>query len=253
MNPIGRRTLLKKEIHRFLRVPGQTLAQPVVTTTLYFLVFGFALGGSVREIDGVSYIRFIVPGLIMLSIIQNAFLNTSSSMFIMKVQGTVVDLLVAPLSTADLLIAFITAAVARGLLVGAIVWLVAAIFTGFSIAHLGWVLVFAVLVGVTFGLFGLALAIWSDKFEQLNLIPTFVITPLTFLGGVFYSVSMLPKPWSTLTLANPILYMVEGLRYGLLGAAGSPPLIGLVVTLGFAVAALAITWWMLATGYKLRS
>jgi ABC-2 type transport system permease protein len=253
VNPIGRRTLLKKEIHRFLRVPGQTLAQPVVTTSLYFLVFGFALGGSVREIDGVSYIRFIVPGLIMLAIIQNAFLNTSSSMFMMKVQGTVVDLLVAPLGTADLLIAFITAAVCRGLLVGSIVWLVAAVFTGFSIAHLGWVLVFATLVGITFGLFGLALAIWSDKFEQLNLIPTFVITPLTFLGGVFYSVSMLPKPWSTLTLANPILYMVEGLRYGLLGTAGSPPLVGLIVTGGFAIAAFALTWWMLATGYKLRS
>jgi ABC-2 type transport system permease protein len=251
--PLGFRTLLAKETRRFLKVPGQTLAQPVVTTTLYFLVFGYALGGRVRELDGIPYVRFIVPGLVMLSIIQNAFLNSASSMFIMKVQGTIVDLLVAPLSTADMILAFTLAAVIRGVMVGGIVWLVAAFFTGFEVAHPGWVVAFSVLVGMTFALLGLAIAIWSDKFEQLNIIPTFIITPLTFLGGVFYSARMLPAPWSTVTRANPILYMVEGLRYGILGASNSDPWIGLGLTAGLAAFMFALVWWMLASGYKLRS
>ena len=253
MNGIGFKTLLAKETRRFFKVPGQTLAQPVVTTALYFLVFGFALGGRVKELDGIPYVRFIVPGLVMLGIIQNAFLNSASSMFIMKVQGTIVDLLVAPLGTLDILLAFTLASMIRGMLVGGITWFVAAIFTGFQIAHPLWALGFALLVGMTFGLIGLAIAIWSDKFEQLNIIPTFVITPLTFLGGVFYSAHMLPAPWSLITRANPILYMVEGLRYGILGIASSTPWIGLAVTGGLALTTFAIVWWMLSSGYKLRS
>ena len=252
MNVIGFRTLLAKEIRRFMKVPGQTLAQPVVTTALYFLVFGFAVGTRVREIDGVPYVRFIVPGLILLALIQNAFLNTSSSLFIAKIQGTIVDLLVAPLGVVDLLAAFVLAAVVRGLMIGAIVWLIAALFTGFDVAHPIWALSFAVLVAATFALIGLAVSIWSDKFEQLNLVPTFVITPMTFLGGVFYSPHMLGPPWSTITRANPVLYMVEGLRYGTIGAASASPWLGLAVTGGIFAVSLALTVWMLVTGYKLR-
>jgi ABC-2 type transport system permease protein len=252
VNTIGFRTLLSKETRRFFKVPGQTVAQPVITTALYFLVFGFALGGRVKELDGISYVRFIVPGLVMLSLIQNAFLNTASSMFIAKMQGTIVDLLVAPLSPGELLGAFTLAAVVRGLLVGGIVWLVAAFFTGFSIAHPIWVLTFALLVATEFALFGLLVAIWSDKFEQLNLIPTFVITPLTFLGGVFYSASMLPQPWNFITRLNPILYMVEGLRYGVLGQAHASPWMGLGLTAGLTVVSAVVVWTMLARGYKLR-
>jgi ABC-2 type transport system permease protein len=252
VNLIGWKTLLSKETRRFLKVPGQTLAQPVVTTALYFLVFGFALGGRVREIEGVSYVRFIVPGLVMLSIITNAFLNTASSMFIMKVQGTIVDILVAPIGPFEILSAFVLGAIVRGLMVGGIVWIVAAFFTGFEVAHPIWALTFALLVGGTFALLGLAIAIWSDKFEQLNIIPTFVITPLTFLGGVFYAPHMLPGIWQTITRLNPILYMVEGLRYGVLGVSHASPWIGLAVTGGIATVTLALVWWMLATGYKLR-
>lgn len=252
MNTIGWKTLLTKETRRFLKVPGQTIAQPVITTALYFLVFGFALGGRVRELDGVSYVRFIVPGLVMLALIQNAFLNTASSMFIAKMQGTIVDLLVAPLAPLELLSAFTVAAVIRGLIVGAIVWLVAALFTGFSVVHPLWVLAFALLVSTEFALFGLVVAIWSDKFEQLNLIPTFVITPLTFLGGVFYSARMLPEPWSLITRLNPILYMVEGLRYGVLGQANASPWLGLGLTIALTLGSGGAVWWMLATGYKLR-
>jgi ABC-2 type transport system permease protein len=253
MNAIGFKTLLVKETRRFLRVPGQTIAQPVITTALYFLVFGFALGGRVHEIGGVPYVRFIVPGLVMLALIQNAFLNTASSMFIMKMQGTIVDILVAPLSAMEMMGAFTLAAVVRGVLVGGIVWLVAAVFTGFSIAHGLWVAAFAVLVACEFSLFGLVVAIWSDKFEQLNLVPTFVITPLTFLGGVFYSARDLPEPWQTIARANPVLYMVEGLRYGILGHSGVTPWIGLTITAALTLLSGIAVWLMLARGYKLRN
>jgi ABC-2 type transport system permease protein len=253
VNTVGLRTLFSRETRRFLRVPGQTVAQPVVTTTLYFLVFGFALGGRAREVDGVTYLRFIVPGLVMLSLITNAFLNTASSMFIAKVQGTIVDLLVAPLSVGELLAAFVAAAVVRALMVGVIVWIVAAFFTGFGIAHPAWVVAFTLIVSVTFALVGLAVAIWADKFEQFNVVPNFVITPLTFLGGVFYSAKMLPAPWSYITRANPVLYMVEGLRYGFIGHANEPAWIGLLVTGGLALVALGVVWWMLSSGYKLRT
>jgi ABC-2 type transport system permease protein len=234
-------------------VPGQTLAQPVVTTTLYFLVFGYALGGRVREVDGVSYVRFIIPGLVLLTLSQNAFLNTSSSMFIAKMQGTIVDLLIAPLGVVDLLAAFLTAAVVRGFMTGALVWLISGFFCGFSVAHPAWVLLYALLIATAFAAIGLAVAIWADKFEQLNVVPTFLLTPLTFLGGVFYSARMLPRPWDTLTRMNPILYMVEGLRFGFLGASSSSPVTGLAITTAVAALATILTVWMLATGYKLRS
>jgi ABC-2 type transport system permease protein len=253
MNTIGFKTLLIKETRRFLRVPGQTIAQPVITTALYFLVFGFALGGRVHEIGGVTYVRFIVPGLVMLALIQNAFLNTASSMFIMKMQGTIVDILVAPLSSVEMMGAFTLAAVLRGVLVGGIVWLVAAIFTGFDIAHGLWVAAFALLVACEFSLFGLVVAIWSDKFEQLNLVPTFVITPLTFLGGVFYSAHDLPEPWQTIARANPVLYMVEGLRYGILGHSSVTPWLGLLITAALTLLSGTVVWLMLARGYKLRN
>jgi ABC-2 type transport system permease protein len=253
VNSIGFQTLLRKETRRFLRVPGQTLASPIVTTALYFLVFGYALGGRVREVDGVSYMRFIVPGLILLAVIQNAFLNTSSSMFVAKIQGTIVDLLVAPLGVVDLVAAFTLGAVIRGLMIGAIVWLIAAVFTGFHVAHPLWSIAFSAAVAAVFGLLGLAVAIASDKFEQLNLVPTFVLTPMTFLGGVFYSANMLPAPWSTITRFNPVLYMVEGLRHGLIGTSSVSPWLGLGVTAAMGVVCLALTVWMLETGYKLRS
>jgi ABC-2 type transport system permease protein len=253
MNAIGFRTLLAKETRRFLKVPGQTLAQPVVTTTLYFLVFGYALGGRVREVDGVSYIRFIIPGLVLLTVTQNAFLNTSSSMFIAKLHGTIVDLLIAPLAVADLLAAFLSAAVLRGFMTGALVWVISGFFAGFGVAHPAWVVLYTSLIATAFAAIGLAVAIWSDKFEQLNVVPTFVLTPLTFLGGIFYSARMLPHPWDTVTRLNPILYMVEGLRFGFLGMSTSSPWLGLGITAAVASIATGLSVWMLATGYKLRS
>ena len=249
---LGLRTLFTKEVKRFLRVPGQTVFSPLVTTSLYFVVFGFSLGSRLAEVEGVPYIRFIVPGLITLGVVTNAFLNTASSMFIMKVQGTIVDLLVTPLSYVEILVAFVGASVLRGAGVGVLTWVVAAAFTGFDLAHPFLAVVALLLIATAFGALGLIVAIWAEKFEQVNFVPTFVITPLTFLGGVFYSASMLPSGLRSFTLVNPVFYMVDALRYGILGIHESPPVIGLSILLGLNAVCLATAYVMLRTGYKLR-
>ena len=253
MISVGFRTLLKKETRRFMKVPGQTIAAPVLTSLLYFLVFGISIGGQLPQVHGVSYVRFIVPGLVMMPLLTNAFLNTSSSLFIGKMQGTIIDLLVAPLAYGEILGAFVLAGVVRALLVGVAVYLVAAAFTGFDVAHPLWVIAFALVTAITFALLGLIVAIASDKFEQLNIIPTFVITPLTFLGGVFYSVDRLPVVWRTVARLNPILYMVEGLRYGFIGASDISPLAGLSLLVVLSMVFATIGFAMLRSGYKLRS
>ncbi|HEX7624640.1 MAG TPA: ABC transporter permease, partial [Anaeromyxobacteraceae bacterium] len=229
MSALGLRTLLDKEVRRFLRVPGQTLLSPVVTTTLYFVVFGFSLGSQLRQVDGVPYARFIVPGLVTLGVISNAFLNTASSLFVMKLQGTILDLLVSPLSYGEILAGFIGAAAVRGLLIGMVMWLVAAVFTGFGLAHPLFALLLLVLVAIAFSALGLMTAVWASSFEQVNFFPTFVITPLTFLGGVFYSAHMLPPALRRFTLVNPVFYMVDGVRYGMLGFSDTHPAVGLAL------------------------
>jgi len=249
---LGTRTLLAKEVRRFLRVPGQTLLSPLVTTVLYFVVFGYSLGSRLPDVEGFPYARFIVPGLVTLGVTSNAYLNTASSLFVMKLQGTVVDILVTPLSHGQVLGGFVAAAVVRGLLVGAVMWGVAGWFTGFGIAHPLFALAMLVLAAVAFAALGFMTAIWASSFEQVNFFPTFLITPLTFLGGVFYSVEMLPPALRKFTLANPVFYLVDGVRYGLLGISDAPPAAGLAILLGAAGGALAGAYAMLATGYRLR-
>jgi ABC-2 type transport system permease protein len=250
---LGFRTLLAKEVRRFLRVPGQTLLSPLVTTSLYFVVFGWSLGSRLREVEGVPYARFIVPGLVALGVVSNAYLNTASSLFVMKLQGTVVDLLVTPLSHGQVLMGFVSAAVLRGVLVGGVMWIVAGAFSGFEVAHPLFALAMVILAAVAFAAMGFMTAIWAASFEQVNFFPTFVITPLTFLGGVFYSVQMLSPRLRALTLANPVFYMVDGLRYGLLGISDAPPAVGFAILVTLAALALGGGYAMLATGYKLRS
>jgi len=248
----GLRTLLEKEVRRFLRVPGQTLLSPVVTTTLYFLVFGYSLGGRLREVEGVPYARFIVPGLVTLGVVTNAYLNSASSLFVMKIQGTVVDLLVSPLTYGELLAGFVGAAAFRGLLVGLVTWVVAGIFGGFSLAHPLLAVLLLVLAAVAFAALGLITAIWAATFEQINFFPTFIITPLTFLGGVFYSVTMLPDGLRRLTLANPVFYLVDGVRFGVLGISDASPWAGALLLAGLAAASLALAHRLLRSGYRLR-
>jgi ABC-2 type transport system permease protein len=247
------KTLLAKEVRRFLRVPGQTVLSPLVSTTLYFLVFGYSLGGRVHQINGTAYITFIVPGLIFLGLANNAFLNSSSSLFIAKIQGTVVDLLAAPLGPVEILFGFIGGGMVRGLVVALLTWAVAAVFTGFRLSHLVPTFAFLLIVSYVFSLLGFLAALWAEKFEQINLFPTFVMLPLTFLGGVFYSVAALPEPWHTVSLFNPMVYMVEGLRYGMLGASSLSPAVGVGILAGVAVVATAVAFVALRTGYKLKT
>ncbi len=249
---LGLRTLFVKEVRRFLRVPGQTVLSPIITTTLYFVVFGYSLGSRLREVDGVPYARFIVPGLVTLGVVSNAFLNSASSMFVMKLQGTITDLLVSPLSYGEVLAGFVGAAVLRGVLVGLLMWGVAGAFTGFGVAHPLEALGLLLLIAVAFAALGFITAIWATSFEQINFLPTFIITPLTFLGGVFYSARMLSPGLRRFTLMNPLFYLVDGVRHGMLGLSDGPPLTGLAIAAGLCLLSLGVSWWMLRTGYKLR-
>jgi len=249
---LGARTLFVKEVRRYLRVPGQTLLSPLVTTSLYFLVFGWSLGSRLREIDGLPYARYIVPGLVVLGAVTNAYLNSASSLFVMKLQGTIVDVLVSPLSYAEILGAFVAAAVTRGLLVGGITWLVAAAFTGPEVAHPLAALGLLSLASVGFAGLGFMTAVWAGSFEQVNFFPTFVITPLTFLGGVFYSVRMLPPGLRAFTFANPIFYLVDGVRFGLLGISDASPAAGIALAALLAAGSVALAWVVLRSGWRLR-
>jgi ABC-2 type transport system permease protein len=251
---LGVRTLFLKEFRRFMKVPGQTLASPVVTTVLYLLVFGYALGGRLRQVAGVPYFDFIVPGLIMLGITSNAFLNSSSSLMGMKLTGTIIDLLVTPLAYGEMVFAMVAAAAVRGLLVGGLIWIVAAITRAeLLFVHPFYALAFPVLAAVSFGAIGLLTGLWADRFEQLNFVPAFILTPLTFLGGVFYDVRSLPPILRAVSHANPILYLVEGMRAGMLGTGAVDPILGLVAlavgTVGLVLACLLV----LRSGWKLRS
>lgn len=250
----GTRTLFVKEVRRFLRVWGQTVISPFITTALYLLVFGYALGGHLRMVQGIPYLDFIVPGLVMLGLISNSFLNTSSSVMIMKMQGTLVDILVTPLSHGQIAGAMIGAAAVRGLMVGFFTWLVALVAQSrVEVPHPFYALAFPVVSAILLAALGLLVGIWADKIEHVNFFPTFVITPLTFLGGVFYDVHSLPEPFSTISQFNPVLYLVEGLRYGLLGSSSTDPRLGLMILLVLTVAACAACVLVIRSGWKLRS
>ena len=252
MNWIGIQTLLGKEVRRFLKVPGQTIFSPLISTSLYFLVFGFTLNGAQTQTAGVPYLTFIVPGLVFLGTANNAFLNSSSSLFITKIQGTVVDLLVAPLGPAELMIGFVTGAMARGLIVGLATWGVTLYFTVFHLVNPLETFAFLLLSAYVFSMLGLLAGLWADKFEQINFFPTFVMLPLTFLGGVFYSVAQLPEPFRTISLFNPVVHMVEGLRAGMLGLP-LPRVAGMTILLVLAVGSTGLAYRLLKTGYKLKS
>jgi len=249
---LGVRTLFVKEVRRFLRVPGQTVLSPVITTTLYFLVFGWSVGSRIGPVEGVPYSRYIVPGLVTLGVVSNAFLNTSSSLFMMKMMGTITDLLVSPLSYLEMLAGFVFAGVVRGMMVGIVMWLIAATFTGFHVAHPVLVLLFLLAISTSFAALGLCCAIWADKFEQVNFVPTFVITPLTFLGGVFTPIAMLSGPLRAFTTWNPLFYMVDGVRFGMLGFSDADPRAGFAVIAVIGLVSLTSAFLLLRSGWKLR-
>ncbi len=245
-------TLFGKEVRRFWNTAAQTIGSPVVTTLLYFVVFGYSLGDRLRAIDGVPYISFIVPGLVMLGVINNAFINSAFSLFLTKIQGTIVDVLVSPLTPGQILFAYVGASVLRALLVGVIIWIVAALMGAQTLAHLGVTVAFMLLTATMFATLGVVIAIHARDFNHINLLPSFLITPLTFLGGVFYSIDMLPAPWDTLSHFNPILYMVSGLRHGMVGHSDVPVWSGALILVASNAALWGYAWLLLRSGRKLR-
>ena len=246
-------TIVRREVHRILRIWGQTLVPPAITMTLYFLIFGSLIGSRIGQMGGFSYMDFIVPGLVMMSVIQNAYGNISSSFFGAKFGRHVEELLVSPMPNWVILLGYVLGGVLRGLLVGAIVLIIAMFFTKVSIPHPLVTLASVLLAAVVFSLAGFVNAVYAKRFDDIAIIPTFVLTPLTYLGGVFYAVEALPGWAQTLTLANPIVYMVSAFRYGLLGSSGVDLGLSFAVMLGFAV---ALTWLgltLLKRGVGLRS
>lgn len=252
MNWIGLWTIYKKEILRTKRVLFQSIVSPVITTALYFIVFGSAIGTAIATINGISYEQFIVPGLIMMALLANSFSAASSGIYFPKWTGSIYEMLSAPLSYVEITAGYVLAATTRALLIGAIIFLVALLFTPLPIAHPFWALGFVVLVSFVFSLFGFVAGLWAEGFEQLGLIPTFVIAPLSFLGGVFYSIEMLPPFWQTITLFNPLVYMINGLRWAFFGITDVHPLWSATVIVIFLFILLGIVAWIFKTGYKLR-
>ncbi len=248
----GLLTLFKKEVFRFLKVTVQTLMTPVVTALLYLLIFTHVLAQHVEVYPGVSYTVFLVPGLVMMTIIQNAFANSSSSLIQSKMTGNLVFLLLAPLSGTEFYLAFVAAAVVRGLMVGTGVYLVATLLVDVPVHNPGMLLAFAILGSALLGALGIIAGIWADKFEQLAAFQNFVILPLSFLSGVFYSIHALPDFWQEISRFNPFFYMIDGFRHGFLGVSDVAPWVSLGVTTGFLAAVSSACLIMLRRGYKIR-
>ncbi len=252
-NTRGTFTLFKKEVLRFWRVSFQTIASPVLTALLYLLIFSHVLEGRVRVFDDVPYTAFLVPGLIMMSLLQNAFANSSSSLVQSKVMGNIVFLLLTPLTYLQFFTAFLAAAIIRGLVVGLSIYLVATWFIDVPIVHLGWVVTFALLGSALLGTFGIIAGIWSDRFDQMAAFQSFVIMPLTFLSGVFYSIHSLPPFWQTISKLNPFFYMIDGFRFGFFGKGDISPWVSFSVVFLFLLALVMLSLKMLKSGYKLRA
>ena len=252
-NAVGLMTLVKREVGRFLNVYLQTIVAPVVTTLLFYTVFALAFGGVAREVNGVPFLEFLAPGLIMMVMVQNAFANTSSSIVIAKIQGNIVDVLMPPLSSLEIYIGYCTGSVFRGLVVGLVTGCVMSIFVPISISSLSLVVSYAVLGTLLLGSLGLAAGIWSEKFDHIAAVTNFIVTPLTFLSGTFYSVDSLPEFWQGLAHYNPFFYMIDGFRGAFIGQADADPITGLLVLLIMNIALAVLALFMLKTGYKIKS
>lgn len=241
------------EMARFGRTLWQSLVTPVITTSLYFVVFGAAIGSRMNEVDGVSYGAFIVPGLIMLSVLTQSISNASFGIYFPKFTGTIYELLSAPVSPLEIVLAYVGAAATKSLILGLVILGTAALFVPVHIEHPVVMVAFLILTAFTFSLFGFIIGIWAKGFEQLQIIPMLVITPLTFLGGAFYSVDMLPSPWRTVTLFNPVVYLISGLRWSFYESSDVAVATSLAATAGFLVVCLAVVSWMFRTGYRLKN
>ena len=245
--------IYKFEMARALRTLWQSVATPVISTSLYFVVFGAAIGSRMSQVDGVAYGAFIVPGLIMLSLFTQSIFNGSFGIHFPKFIGTIYELLSAPVSYLEIVLAYVGAAATKSITLGLIILATASLFVPIKIMHPFWMIAFLVLTAGTFSLFGFIIGIWAKNFEQLQIIPMLIVTPLTFLGGAFYSIDMLPPMWRTVTLFNPVVYLISGFRWSFYESADVSVGISLAMTLGFFAVCLAVVAWIFKTGYRLKS
>jgi ABC-2 type transport system permease protein len=253
VNRHGVLAIYRFEMARFRRTLWQSLVTPVITTSLYFVVFGAAIGPRMQEIEGVPYGAFIVPGLIMLSLFTESLSNASFGIYLPKFTGTIYEVLSAPVSALEMVLAYVGAAASKSILLGLVILATANFFVPVSIAHPFWMAAFLVLTAVTFCLFGFIIGVWANGFEQLQFVPMLIITPLTFLGGAFYSIDMLPGAWRTFSLFNPVVYLISGFRWSFYGASDVPVGISIAATLAFFGVCLAVVAWIFRTGYRLKS
>ena len=253
LNLLAVRAIYGFEMARWRRTLGQSIVSPVLSTSLYFVVFGAAIGSRITAVDGVAYGAFIVPGLVMLSLLTQSITNASFGIYFPRFTGTIYEILSAPVSPFEIVLGYVGAAATKSILLGAIILATAALFVPLRIEHPLVMVLFLVLTAITFSLFGFIIGLWADGFEKLQLVPLLVVTPLTFLGGSFYSVEMLPPFWRTITLFNPVLYLVSGFRWSFFGQADVGVGVSLAMTLAFLVTCLAVVSWMFRTGYRLKS
>ena len=253
MNWQAVRAIYSFEMARMWRTLFQSILSPVISTTLYFVVFGAAIGSRIQSIDGISYGAFIVPGLVMLSLLTQSIANASFGIYFPRFTGTIFEILSAPVSYLEIVIGYVGAAATKSIILGAIILITAAVFVPIEIAHPVWMASFLVLTAVTFSLFGFIIGIWADGFEKLQIIPLLIITPLTFLGGSFYSINILPEPWRTASLFNPVVYLVSGFRWSFYESADVSVGTSLAMTGVFLAGCLVIVWWIFKTGYRLKT
>ncbi len=252
-NRFGVWALYRFEMARFARTLWQSLVTPVITTSLYFVVFGAAIGSRMSEVDGVPYGTFIVPGLIMLSLFTESISNASFGIYFPKWTGTIYEILSAPMSSFEIVLAYVGAAATKSIILGMVILATATLFVTVHVQHPLWMLAFLVLTATTFSLFGFIIGVWANGFEQLQIIPMLIVTPLTFLGGAFYSIDMLPGVWRTISLFNPMVYLISGFRWSFYGSSDVGVEISLIMTLGFFLICLAVVWWIFRTGYRLKN
>ena len=253
MNIYAIRAIYLFEMARTWRTLLQSIVSPVISTSLYFVVFGAAIGSHMKGIDGVSYGAFIVPGLIMLSLLTQSISNASFGIYFPKFVGTIYEILSAPVSPFEIVAGYVGAAASKSIILGLIILVTARLFVPFQIEHPLWMLTFLLLTAVTFSLFGFIIGIWADNFEKLQLVPLLVVTPLTFLGGSFYSIHMLPPFWQKVTLFNPVVYLISGFRWSFYGVADVGVGVSVGMTLVFLAICLAVVWWIFRSGYRLKA
>ncbi len=253
MNMRGVWAIYLFEMARTGRTLMQSIASPVLSTSLYFVVFGAAIGSRMGEIGGVSYGAFIIPGLIMLSLLNESISNASFGIYFPKFTGTIYEVLSAPISAFEIVLGYVGAAASKSIILGILILLTARIFVDYEVEHPVWMLTFLVLTALTFSLFGFIIGIWADGFEKLQIIPMMIVTPLTFLGGSFYSIDMLPPIWQKITLFNPVVYLISGFRWSFYGVADVAVGVSVGMTFGFMLLCLVTVWWIFKTGYKVKS